>query len=98
MNIVEKSGAWYSYSGTRLGQGKEQAREFLIQSKDIASEIEEGIRRQHAIDSGLGVEEEPVEADPPESPEAANEAKDAQAADKPKAGRKSKPAKDAKDE
>jgi len=58
MKVVDKSGAWYSYDGTRLGQGKEQAREFLIQNKDIAGEIEGKIRRQHAIDSGLEVEEE----------------------------------------
>jgi recombination protein RecA len=66
MNIVEKSGAWYSYGGTRLGQGKEQAREFLVENKDIAQDIEKGIRRQHAIDSGLEVEDE----ESPETPKA----------------------------
>ena len=69
MDVVEKSGAWYSYSGTRLGQGKEQAREFLVQNKDVAAGIERAIRRQHAIDSGLEVEGE----EPPE-PEAAGAA------------------------
>src|SRR5690606_5737850 len=38
-NIVEKSGSWYSYGGERIGQGKENAREFLIQHPEIAAEI-----------------------------------------------------------
>jgi len=43
-NIIEKSGAWYSYNGDRIGQGKENAREFLIQNPAIAAEIEAKIR------------------------------------------------------
>jgi len=42
--IVEKSGAWYSYKGSRIGQGKDNARTFLQQNKEIAREIEEQIR------------------------------------------------------
>ncbi len=47
MNIVAKSGAWYSLGETRLGQGREQAREFLVQNKDIADEIEAAVRKAH---------------------------------------------------
>jgi recombination protein RecA len=43
-SIVEKSGAWYSYKGSRIGQGKDNARTFLQQNKEIAREIEEQIR------------------------------------------------------
>ncbi len=43
-NIVDKSGAWYSYQGDRVGQGKENAREFLKTNPDIAQEIEGKIR------------------------------------------------------
>src|SRR5947208_6937954 len=39
--IVEKSGAWYSYKGSRIGQGKDNARTFLQQNKEIARENEE---------------------------------------------------------
>ena len=39
-DIVDKAGAWYSYGATRIGQGKENAKEFLKIHKDIASEIE----------------------------------------------------------
>src|SRR3981189_2360403 len=42
--IVEKSGAWYSYKGSRIGQGKDNARTFLQQNKEIAREIEERSR------------------------------------------------------
>ncbi len=43
-NIVDKSGAWYSYEGDRVGQGKENAREFLKTNPETAQEIEERIR------------------------------------------------------
>ena len=43
-NVIEKSGAWFSYKGDRIGQGKENAREFLINNKDIAADIEKQIR------------------------------------------------------
>ena len=43
-NIVEKAGSWYSYGGDRIGQGKENVREFLIQNPEIAAEIEAKIR------------------------------------------------------
>ncbi len=42
--IVEKSGAWYSYKGERIGQGKDNARLYLQQHKEVAREIEEQVR------------------------------------------------------
>ncbi len=42
--IVEKSGAWYSYGGQRIGQGKDNAREFLKANPDMAREIENKVR------------------------------------------------------
>jgi recombination protein RecA len=39
-NIVDKSGSWFSYGDLRLGQGKENAKQFLIENPDIAQEIE----------------------------------------------------------
>ena len=49
MNIVDKSGAWYSYKGERLGQGKENARRFLQENKDVAAEIEESLRGAYGL-------------------------------------------------
>ncbi|MBM4238737.1 MAG: recombinase RecA [Gammaproteobacteria bacterium] len=43
-NIIEKSGAWYSYKGERIGQGKENVREFLKNNAKMAREIEDQVR------------------------------------------------------
>ena len=43
-NIVEKSGAWYSYKGNRIGQGKDNARTFLQNNPEVAREIEAEVR------------------------------------------------------
>ena len=45
IDIIEKSGAWYSYNGERLGQGRENAKDYLREHKDIAKEIENMIRQ-----------------------------------------------------
>jgi recombination protein RecA len=42
--LIEKSGAWYAYNGEKIGQGKDNAREYLKEHKDIAAEIEAKIR------------------------------------------------------
>jgi recombination protein RecA len=47
--IVRKSGAWYTYDGDQLGQGKENARNFLRENKDIANEIEKRIKEKLGI-------------------------------------------------
>ncbi len=47
MGIIERSGSWYSYSGKRLGQGRENVRKFLKENKELAREIELKIR-EHA--------------------------------------------------
>ncbi|WP_127476327.1 recombinase RecA [Sulfurivermis fontis] len=43
-NIIEKSGAWYSYNGNRIGQGKDNTRQFLKDNPELAHEIEAKIR------------------------------------------------------
>ena len=47
--IVDKSGAWYAYSGEKIGQGKDNAREFLRENPDLAVEIENKIRESLGI-------------------------------------------------
>ena len=54
--IVKKSGAWYTYDGEQLGQGKENARNFLIKNADIAADIETKIKEK------LGIGQPRVEA------------------------------------
>jgi len=64
--VVEKSGAWFSYRDQRIGQGRENARQFLKDNPDIALEIQDKIRAAHGLEFDLGVdpgaEDEVVEA------------------------------------
>jgi recombination protein RecA len=60
-NIVEKSGAWYAYNGEKIGQGKDNAREFLKENPAIAREIEGKIRAAVGV-AGLPISAEAVEA------------------------------------
>jgi recombination protein RecA len=55
--FVEKSGAWYSYGSDRIGQGKDNVREFLKQNPDIANEIEAKLRGK-LLTKGVVAEEE----------------------------------------
>ena len=52
-NVVEKSGSWFSYNGTRIGQGRENARKFLLENPHMADEIEAAIRGKAGLISGL---------------------------------------------
>ncbi|MFC9917925.1 recombinase RecA [Agromyces binzhouensis] len=52
--IVKKSGAWYTYDGDQLGQGKENARNFLLQNPDIAADIEKKILAKLGIGQAAG--------------------------------------------
>lgn len=47
--VVEKSGSWYSYSSQRIGQGRENAKRFLLENSDIANEIEQAIRQNAGL-------------------------------------------------
>jgi recombination protein RecA len=55
-NIIEKSGTWYAWGKERLGQGKENARKYLIENPEMAGEIEAGIREE------LGLPSQPASA------------------------------------
>ena len=69
MDIVDKSGAWFSYEGTRLGQGKENAKQAHKDQPELAAEIEAKIRAKLLAVSG----DEPEEADPQAAAEPATE-------------------------
>src|ERR687884_1144634 len=53
--IVEKSGAWYAYNGEKIGQGKDNTREFLKDNPDTAQEIEGKIRQAVGIAGGMPI-------------------------------------------
>ena len=66
LDIVKKSGAWYTYEGDQLGQGKENSRAFLIDNPDLANEIEAKIRAKFVaveVDPALVAEIDEAGAD-----------------------------------
>jgi recombination protein RecA len=56
--VLEKSGSWYAYNGEKIGQGKDNAREFLKENPDLAVEIENKVRAAVGIPLLPGAEEE----------------------------------------
>jgi recombination protein RecA len=71
--LVAKSGAWFNYGRERIGQGKENAREYLIQHPDVAKEIEAKVR-ELAMPKPGEAREAPAAAGAPEAEAAASEA------------------------
>ena len=61
LNLVEKSGAWYSYEGTRLGQGRENAKDFLKGNPALSLELENKVRLAHGLPVLEGGSTEPAE-------------------------------------
>ena len=53
LGIVDKSGAWYAYKGNKIGQGKENAKEFLRSNPDIKNEIECHVRESYGINKTI---------------------------------------------
>jgi recombination protein RecA len=56
--VIEKSGAWFSYGDERIGQGRENAKQFLKDHPQIALEIEDRIRASHGLDFGAAAEDD----------------------------------------
>ncbi|MDH4161188.1 MAG: recombinase RecA [Nitrospirota bacterium] len=82
-NIVEKSGAWFSYSGTRIGQGRENVKQFLQEHPDMAAEIEARVRQAYGLPTTAApaaeapAAKEPEKEAPAEKPARAAKAKSA---------------------
>jgi recombination protein RecA len=68
--VVEKSGAWYSHGGDRIGQGRDNVREFLRQNPDIADAIENTVRTNMGLLPADATPFEPVEQAQAETAEA----------------------------
>jgi recombination protein RecA len=62
-NIVDKSGAWYSYQGERIGQGRENVRGFLKTNADVFERIDAELRKKLGIKAADGVDVPPVPSD-----------------------------------
>src|SRR5699024_990523 len=58
LDIVDKSGAWYSYNGERLGQGRENAKQFLKENTEMMAEIQKAVREHYNMDEETAETEE----------------------------------------
>lgn len=58
LDLVNKSGAWYSYQDTRIGQGRENAKKFLKENPDVFEKLEAQIRKSYHLDSQENIEDE----------------------------------------
>ncbi|WP_047981202.1 recombinase RecA [Ornithinibacillus contaminans] len=67
LDIVQKSGAWYSYEGERLGQGRENAKIFLKENEEILDEIQQAIRDHYNLDNAVEETDEEVLEDTQET-------------------------------
>jgi recombination protein RecA len=76
--IIEKSGAWYAYQGEKIGQGRDNAREFLRENPDLAFEIENKVRDSLGIPllAGAAGEATPAPTKPAKAAKEPKEAKD----------------------
>lgn len=50
IDVINKSGAWYAYNGEKIGQGRENAKNFLKQNPDIMAEVEAAVRKYYKLD------------------------------------------------
>jgi recombination protein RecA len=66
-NLIEKSGAWYSYKGERIGQGRENAKQFLRENSDVCKKVDTDLRKL----LGLVRPEQPAAPPPVPAPQAA---------------------------
>jgi recombination protein RecA len=64
-NIIDKSGAWFSYKGERLGQGRENVRLFLMQNRDLCLEIENQVRKDMGLSLVAGAPTAAAEKEKP---------------------------------
>jgi recombination protein RecA len=62
LGIVKKSGAWYTYEGEQLGQGRENAKQFLLENAEMMVELNERVRQEVGMGSGNG--DVPLGAEP----------------------------------
>jgi recombination protein RecA len=53
IGLIGKSGSWYSYEGDKIGQGRENAKAFLVSNPEIADEIERKIRQHYGLSAGV---------------------------------------------
>ncbi len=68
-NIVEKSGAWYAYNGSKIGQGRENAKIYLQNNQEICQEIEQKVRDKYSLQKTAKEAGEPTAEETPKKPD-----------------------------
>jgi len=67
LGVVKKSGAWFTYDGEQMGQGRENAKNFLIENPEIMVELSEKVKQKAGlgdqVEEFTAEDEEPIELD-----------------------------------
>jgi recombination protein RecA len=63
LEIIKKSGAWFTYEGEQLGQGRENARQFLAEHQDVRDEIEHKVREAVGLEGFTAEDDTPIQVD-----------------------------------
>lgn len=58
IDVINKSGAWYAYNGDKIGQGRENAKQYLTQHPEMMAEVEQKIREHYGLNGGADTTEE----------------------------------------
>ena len=58
LNIINKSGAWYAYNGEKIGQGRENAKQYLAANKELFEEVEKQVRAHYNLDGDSSEEDD----------------------------------------
>ena len=63
IDVINKSGAWYAYNGEKIGEGRENAKNFLRQNPDIMADVEAAVRKHYKLDGSVNNESEENKAE-----------------------------------
>ena len=69
LGIIQKSGAWFAYNDTKIGQGRENAKIFLKENPQAAAEIEQKVRAHYGLAEDPALNEESYEVSPKDAGE-----------------------------
>ncbi len=62
IGVINKSGAWYAYEGNKIGQGRENAKQYLKNNPEVCAEVEGKVRAHYGLDAGKAKDEKTEEA------------------------------------
>jgi recombination protein RecA len=69
IDVVKKSGSWYAYEGEKIGQGRENAKAYLMERPEVMAEIEQKVRNHYHLDGAENTASEDLKLQKPEKAE-----------------------------